>query len=135
MTDVLNYHGNRSWIRASENKVFAGVCEGLGKSFHIQPNLMRFFWLASMLFLGTGLLFYVILAFVLPRDDQLEEYEQNKILGVCSRISKKLDIELALVRLIAVLSLFVSLGFSIFVYLVLHFVLPEEHYYKQSMNS
>jgi phage shock protein C len=48
-----------------EKKIF-GVCSGLGNYFDIDPTIVRVIFLASMLMFGTGLLLYIILAFVMP---------------------------------------------------------------------
>lgn len=114
----------KKWKR-SQNGWLAGVCEGLGESFDIHPNLIRVLWVASIIFFGTGILAYIILALTLPREDRLYEYQEDKVFGVCKRISDQSGIELALVRTLAVVSFVASLGTSLLLYLILHFVLPE----------
>jgi phage shock protein PspC (stress-responsive transcriptional regulator) len=112
------------WVRSTDG-VVAGVFEGLGKSFDMDPNILRLIWVISVLFFGSGLLIYLILAWVLPREDKLNEYHQKKIFGVCQAISRKSGIELGLVRLLAVGSLIISFGLTFVAYMVMAIVMPE----------
>jgi phage shock protein C len=112
------------WVRSTDG-VVAGVFEGLGKSFDMDPNILRLIWVISVLFFGSGLLIYLILAWILPREDKLNEYYQKKIFGVCQAISRKSGIELGLVRLLAVGSLIISFGLTFVAYMVLAIVMPE----------
>jgi len=112
------------WVRSSDG-VVAGVFEGLGKSFEMDPNVLRLIWVISVLFFGSGLLIYFMLAWILPREDRLSDYHQKKIFGVCSAISRKSGIELGLVRLLAVGSLIVSFGLTFVAYMVMAIVMPE----------
>lgn len=114
------------WVRSSEG-IVAGVFEGLGNRFDMEPNVLRLVWLISVLIFGSGLLIYLILAWVLPREDKLVEYQQKKILGVCKNISRKYGIELGLVRLLAVGSLIISFGLTLIVYLVMAFVMTDSN--------
>jgi len=114
----------KKWKR-SQNGWLAGVCEGLGESFDIHPNLIRILWVVSIIFFGTGILAYIVLALTLPREDRLYEYQEDKFFGVCKRISEQSGIELALVRTLAAVSFIASLGTSALLYLILNFVLPE----------
>lgn len=122
MYDEVN--NNKKWKR-SESGWLGGVCQGLGNSFNIDPNLMRVIWLLSVFALGTGVLAYLILWFVLPSEDELMEYHENKILGVCKRIAEKTGLELAVVRVLTILSALASLGATALIYLILYFVLPK----------
>jgi phage shock protein PspC (stress-responsive transcriptional regulator) len=48
----------------------------------------------------------------------------KKIAGVCSGLADYFDLDPTVIRLVWFLSLFVSLGFSVFAYVVLWIVLP-----------
>ena len=113
------------WIR-SKDGIFAGVCEGMGKQLDIHPWLLRAAWLGAVLFFGTGLLFYLILAFTLPREDRLAEAHNKRFLGVCGRISRKTGFDIGLVRALTVILGLFSFGSTVVGYLVLYFVLPAE---------
>lgn len=47
-------------------KKIAGVCSGLADYFDLDPTVMRVLFIFAFLMFGTGLLLYVILAFVMP---------------------------------------------------------------------
>jgi len=55
--------------RSDENKVFAGVCGGLGEYFNIDPVLLRLFWLLVVIFSGVvpGLVAYIFAIFIIPK--------------------------------------------------------------------
>ena len=61
---------SRKLTRSSSNKVIAGVCSGIADYFGVDPNAVRVgYVLLSILSVGfPGLLVYVILAIVMPRD-------------------------------------------------------------------
>ena len=48
-----------------EKKLF-GVCSGLANYFDLDPTIMRVIFIAAAIFFGTGVLFYIILAIVMP---------------------------------------------------------------------
>jgi phage shock protein C len=48
-----------------EKKLF-GVCSGLANYFDLDPTIMRLLFLVALLFFGTGLLLYLIMAVVMP---------------------------------------------------------------------
>jgi phage shock protein C len=113
------------WVR-SKDGILAGVCEGLAKQLDINPWLLRAGWLTAVLFFGTGILFYVILAFSMPREDRLHEAHNKRFLGVCARIARKTELDIGLVRSLAVILGLFSFGATMVGYIVLYFVLPQE---------
>ena len=48
-----------------EKKIF-GVCSGLANYFDLDPTVMRLIFVAAVLFFGMGLIFYIIMAFIMP---------------------------------------------------------------------
>ena len=52
--------------RIPEGKYFAGVCTGLAEYFQLDVTLIRLIWAISILLAGTGVLLYLICAFVIP---------------------------------------------------------------------
>ncbi len=48
-----------------EKKLF-GVCSGLANYFDIDPTLMRALFIIAVLMAGTGVLAYIVLAFIMP---------------------------------------------------------------------
>ena len=49
----------------SKNKMLCGVCGGIGEYFNIDPTLVRL-GAALMICLGSGILFYIISAIIIP---------------------------------------------------------------------
>ncbi len=107
--------------RSPKNGIFLGICQGLGESFNIKPNLLRVLWILSFFYFFVGLGFYLILGISLPNKDKFDKSLNKQVLGVCTIIAKKFNIEIGLVRLLAVLSLIASAGISLLVYLILYF--------------
>lgn len=116
---------NLKWVR-SQNGAFFGVCKGLAESLDISVGFLRLLWLVSILFAGFGLGVYFILALSLPRKDRLSEAYKGRILGVCAHFAQKSNIEVGLVRFIALILFFASAGLTLFAYVVAYMMLPEE---------
>jgi len=55
--------------RSTSDRVLTGVCGGLGRHTGIDPILFRIGFVALVFAAGTGLLFYFVLALLMPRDD------------------------------------------------------------------
>jgi phage shock protein C len=57
--------------RSRENRMFLGVCGGLGEYFSIDPTIPRIaFAVLGVLSLGTWLLIYLIMAFIIPEEPE-----------------------------------------------------------------
>lgn len=127
----MNYvlKGKPRFVRA-ENGVFAGVCKGVANQLEIDAGVVRLLWLISVLFFGTGILLYAFLAFLLPLESKVTEYEQPKLLGLCSRIGANYGHEVALIRMLFVASFLFSGGISLILYLGLYVFIPENHRLK-----
>lgn len=52
--------------RSSTDRVFAGVCGGLGEYLKIDSSLIRILWVLSVLLFGFGVLLYIISAILIP---------------------------------------------------------------------
>lgn len=53
--------------KSRTDKMFEGVCAGLGEYFNVDPTLIRLgFALAVLGGFGSGILFYIVLALVMP---------------------------------------------------------------------
>ncbi|MCR5098252.1 MAG: PspC domain-containing protein [Lachnospiraceae bacterium] len=61
--------------RSTTDKVFAGVCTGVGRYFDLDPVLIRVIWACACIFFGTGLLAYIICAIVIPAEDTYNTYQ------------------------------------------------------------
>lgn len=55
-------------FRSKENRVFAGICGGIGEYFNVDPVLVRVIWLLTVIFTGLfpGVIAYILLIFVIP---------------------------------------------------------------------
>jgi len=56
----------RKLFRDTDNSVIGGVCSGLAKYFDVDVSLIRFLFIFFVLFLGSGILLYIILLLVIP---------------------------------------------------------------------
>ena len=53
--------------RSNENKVIAGVCGGIAEYFDMDPTLIRLAWILFCALGGSGVLAYIIMALIIPR--------------------------------------------------------------------
>ena len=71
-----NYNVGKKLMRDPDDKVFGGVCSGLGHYFGIESRWVRLLFVLLFLFAGTGFLFYIILWIIMPlavtRVDKME---------------------------------------------------------------
>lgn len=119
-TTPMNYR----WVRAADGAL-AGVCKGLGQALGIETWMLRVIWIISVLWFGTGFLFYLILAISLPRVDQLDHALDGKLLGVCGRLASRYRIEVGLVRTGFVLLALITFGLAILGYGLCYFFVPK----------
>ena len=131
---------HRYLITRSSQGPIAGICEGLGAHFKVDPVLLRILWGISLLFFGTGLLLYGILWWVLPqaplgqdpqplaspRERILRTTEDRRVLGVCGGLARTWDIDPTWVRLGALGITSLSAGLGLLAYFGAALVLPTE---------
>lgn len=55
----------RLYKSTTDKKIF-GVCGGLAEYFNIDPVIIRVIWAVLALCYGTGVVLYLVMAFVLP---------------------------------------------------------------------
>ena len=59
--------------RSSDNRIFAGICGGLGEYFNVDPTVVRVVYvLLSLLTAFMGVLVYIILLFIIPKRPWIE---------------------------------------------------------------
>lgn len=63
--------------RSRKDRMIAGVCGGLGEYFNVDPVLLRIAFVILILFSGTGLILYLILAIVVPNEPEPGEVEKK----------------------------------------------------------
>src|SRR5690606_19064367 len=64
--DFAPNSGDRKLMRDPDDKVFGGICSGLGHYFGIEARWIRLILVLLFIFGGTGLLLYIILWIVMP---------------------------------------------------------------------
>lgn len=61
---------SKKLYRSDDNKVLLGICGGIGEYFNIDPVIVRLILLA-LIFLGfSGIIVYIIAAFIVPKKPQ-----------------------------------------------------------------
>lgn len=54
-------------LTRSNNGMIGGVCAGLAEYLNLDPTIVRIVWVLMVLFVGFGILLYVILWLVMPK--------------------------------------------------------------------
>ena len=54
-------------LTRSNNKMIGGVCAGLAEYLDLDPTIVRIVWVLMVLFAGFGILLYVILWLIMPK--------------------------------------------------------------------
>lgn len=69
----MNHHTEhpRKLFRSRSDKIFFGICGGLGEYFDVDPTIMRLAFVLLALASGIGIVAYIIFALVTPRKDAL----------------------------------------------------------------
>ena len=53
--------------KVEQGKMLCGVCTGIAAYFDIDPTLVRLAWVLFCVLGGSGLLAYIIMALIIPR--------------------------------------------------------------------
>ena len=61
-------NGEKKLMRSREDRWFAGVCGGLGHYFGIDPTVIRVLFVLFSVFVGGGIIAYIILWLVMPEE-------------------------------------------------------------------
>lgn len=70
--------------KSDKDKVFDGVCGGIGEYLQIDPVLVRLLWILLVVFGGTGVVAYVVAMFIIPKRpvrEAPEEVESKEIVN------------------------------------------------------
>ena len=54
--------------RSGKDKIFGGVCGGIGEYFNVDPIVVRLAWIIFTLMYGAGLLAYIIALIIIPKN-------------------------------------------------------------------
>ena len=52
--------------KSNTNRVLAGVCGGIAEYFGCDPTIIRLLFIALSIFVGSGLLLYILAAIIMP---------------------------------------------------------------------
>ena len=70
----------QAWYRSRKDKVISGVCMGLAKQFNVSVTLLRLAFVLGTFFGGWGVIVYITLWFIMPKEPVmlLGEYPQDR---------------------------------------------------------
>ncbi len=136
----------RKLYRDSKRRVLGGVASGLAHYFGIDPIWVRLIIIATLIlwFLGGFvLLTYIILWIAVPASNKLEDDKAVKKLyrdtedrvlgGVSSGIASYFGIDVVVVRILFVISIFLG-GAGLIVYIILWIITPEAKSITEKMQ-
>ncbi len=124
-------------ITRSADGIVGGVCSGLARHFNVSPNLLRVLWIAAVLFFGTGILMYLALWWIVPREGEVpaeptwdsaklrRTEHDRKLLGVCGGLARRWDLDPTVVRLGVLAIATLSFGIVAVAYLVAAVFIPS----------
>jgi len=132
---------SKKLYRDNKRKLVGGVASGIANYFSIDPVWIRLGFILSLFgafitlsLTSIAIITYVIMWIAVPGSDTLEEDKSLKklyrnpdgkvIAGVSQGLAKFLDIDITVVRVLFVLSIFLG-GTGLLVYAVLWIILPE----------
>lgn len=72
----------KSWYRSRHDKVIAGVCMGLARQFNLSVTLIRLAFLLSTFIGGWGLIIYIALWLIMPREPEGRAYLDQGSSGI-----------------------------------------------------
>lgn len=56
--------------KSNTNKKLCGVCGGIAEYFAVDPTIIRLLWVLGTIFVGAGVIAYIIAAIVMPDQPQ-----------------------------------------------------------------
>lgn len=64
----MEHSKTKKLYRSKNDKVFAGICGGLGEYFEVDSTILRLAWLLVVVFTGIfpGVIIYLIAIFIIP---------------------------------------------------------------------
>lgn len=60
---------NKKLYKSNSNRMLAGVCGGIAEFFDIDATIIRVLWVIFGLAAGSGILAYILCAFIIPSED------------------------------------------------------------------
>jgi len=81
----------KKFYRSRKDRVFFGVCGGLGEYFGYDPVLFRLLFVLLFLMNGVGLLLYIIMVFVTTEEPGRSDKGGKDLEGEVNELAKKVD--------------------------------------------
>ena len=135
--------------RDGRRKIFGGVASGIAHYFELDPLWIRLLFIALLVNVffgglsGFTVLAYLVLWIVVPLNNELEDdvklrklfrsKERNVLGGVCMGLSSYFGIDVAIIRLLFVLSIFIG-GAGLIIYIILWIITPEAKTITEKMQ-
>jgi phage shock protein PspC (stress-responsive transcriptional regulator) len=69
--EILDPFAPKRLKRSLTDKMLAGVCGGLAKYFELDPTLIRLAFVFAVILGGTGILAYLIMWVIVPKENIL----------------------------------------------------------------
>ena len=137
-------------LRDRKRKILGGVAAGIASYFKTDPIWVRLiivaiFFIDAFASLGTvTIIVYIVCWIVIPGSDELEaqetryrkffrDPERRTIGGVCAGLAAYLGVDVTVVRLFFVVSLFIG-GTGLLLYIILWIITPEAHSLTERMQ-
>lgn len=60
---------NKKLYKSNDNRYICGVCGGIAEYFNIDPTIVRLLFVLLGIWGGSGVLFYIIAAIVIPNKE------------------------------------------------------------------
>jgi phage shock protein C len=70
--DVARPDGPKRLYRSKNQRIFLGVCGGLGEYFDLDPTIVRVLFVVGAIFAGTSVAVYAVLALIMPAEDSID---------------------------------------------------------------
>jgi phage shock protein C len=67
--EIIPKEGPKRLKRSIKDKMLAGVCGGLADYFEIDPSLIRLAFVLAVLLGGTGVLAYLVMWIIVPKEN------------------------------------------------------------------
>ena len=59
--------------RSKKDRMLCGVCGGMAKYLNMDPTVVRVLWALLSIFVGAGIIAYLVCAFIIPEDPENNE--------------------------------------------------------------
>lgn len=70
MQEII-YMNKKRLYKSSRNKKICGVCGGIAEYLNMDPTVIRLITTIIALAWGSGIILYIIMAFVMPYDNEI----------------------------------------------------------------